>query len=266
MAMLNQLFITLRWLDVIDIFLVAFLLYQLYNLVKGTVAINIFVGILLFYLIWTIVKALNMQLFGNILGKFIDVGVIALIIVFQQELRRFLLMLGTTDLIRKGKGGIGRRLFNISWKTKTSLLNVDAVVLACKRMAESKTGALIILTTRSELKFYEDTGEPINSVVSANMIETIFYKNNPMHDGAIIITNNQIKAARYVLPVTEDSSFPSHLGMRHRAAVGLTENSDAIALIVSEQTGDISYAKEGTLINPITKDRLKELLEKEFKH
>lgn len=256
-------FIVIRWIDVVDILLVAVLLYQLYYLVKGTVAINILIGILLFYLLWLVVKALNMQLFGSILSKFIDVGFIALLIVFQQELRRFLLFIGTSNVFTKGT--ISKSLFDFKWQTnQDQKLDINAIVKVCKNMSETKTGAIIILTKNNELKFYANTGDVIDAKVTVRMIESIFYKNSPLHDGAIIISNNIITAARCVLPVTEHSDFPAHLGMRHRAAVGITENSDAIAIVVSEQTGEISLSKEGELKHALSPERLKEILEKEF--
>lgn len=261
---LCTLFISFRWLDALDILLVAILLYQLYKLVKGSAAINIFIGILVVYLSWILVKALDMQLFGSILGKFIDVGVITLIIVFQQELRRFLLFLGTTDIFSKSK--LGKSLFDLKFNnTSNGALDIHSIVRACKNMSESKTGAIIVLTKNSDLAFYLNTGDLIDASLSSRILESIFYKNSPLHDGAIIITDNKIKAARCVLPVTESNDFPSHLGMRHRAAVGITESSDAIAVIVSEQTGEISYAKEGSLKHSLSPERLKELLEKDFK-
>ncbi len=257
-------FITVRWIDILDIVLVAILIYQLYYLVKGTVAINIFVGIMLIYTLWIIVRAANMHLFGSILSKFIDVGFIALLIVFQPELRRFLLFLGTSDIFTRGK--IGKGLFDFKWNVNTTqTLDINSVVKACKNMSENKTGAIIILTKENDLKFYANTGDSIDAKVSVRMIESIFYKNSPLHDGAIILSKNVIVAARCVLPVTEHADFPAHLGMRHRAAVGITENTDAIAIVVSEQTGEISYSAEGELKHAVTVERLRELLEKEFK-
>ena len=256
-------FITVRWIDVLDIVLVAVLIYQLYYLVKGTVAINIFVGIMLIYMLWIVVRAANMQLFGSILSKFIDVGFIALLIVFQPELRRFLLFLGTSEIFTKGK--IGKGLFDFKWNVSPAqTLDINSIVKACKNMSEHKTGAIIILTKENDLKFYANTGDAIDAKVSVRMIESIFYKNSPLHDGAIIISNNSIIAARCVLPVTEHADFPAHLGMRHRAAVGITENTDSIAIVVSEQTGEISYSVGGELKHAVSHERLRELLEKEF--
>jgi diadenylate cyclase len=249
-----------RWLDLIDIILVAILLYQLYQLVRGTVAINILIGVALFYALWVAVRALNMRLFSSILGKFIDVGFIALLIVFQQELRRFFIFVGTTNFI--SRGSVAKRFLEWNMKGGKIELDIGAVIKACKNMSESHTGALIIITRGSDLKFYANTGDPIEARVSVRMIESIFYKNSPLHDGALIITDNQLKAARCVLPVTEDADFPAHLGMRHRAAVGVTENSDALAIVVSEQTGEIAFAKDGKLMNRLTPEKLRELLER----
>jgi diadenylate cyclase len=255
------LFITFSWLDAIDILLVAVLLFQLYRLVKGTVAINIVLGIISIFLVWKIVLALKMELLSEILGKFIGVGVIAIIIVFQQELRRFLLFVGTSGFF--DRKSFNKKLF--SWKmNKTTGVDLVSIVKACKNMSESRTGAILVITTKSDLNFYANTGEAVDAKVSARMIESIFYKNSPLHDGAVIITDNKIKAARCVLPVTEDPDFPGHLGMRHRAAAGITENSDAIAIAVSEQTGEISLAKDGKLFNSLTTEKLRELLEKEL--
>lgn len=256
-------FITVRWIDVVDVLLVAALIYQLYSLVKGTVAINIFIGIILIYLLWFVVRLMNMQLFGSILSKFIDIGFIALLIVFQPELRRFLLFIGTSDIFTKGR--IGKGLFDFKWnESAVKALDINAITKACKNMSENKTGAIIIITKENDLKFYANTGDAIDAKVSVRMIESIFYKNSPLHDGAIIISNNIIVAARCVLPVTEHADFPAHLGMRHRAAVGITENTDSIAIVVSEQTGEISYSTGGELKHALTHERLRELLEKDF--
>lgn len=257
-------FITIRWIDIIDIILVAVLIYQLYYLLRGTVAINIFIGILLFYLLWLLVKMLNMQLFGSILGKFIDVGFIALLIVFQQELRRFLLLIGTSDLFKKGK--LRNRIFDFKWQTTNEKsIDINAIVKACEYMGETKTGALIVLTKNNDLKFYANTGDIIDAKVSTRILESIFFKNSPLHDGAVIISKNKITGARCVLPVTEQDNFPAHLGMRHRAAVGITESTDALAIVVSEQTGEISLSKGGKLQTNITPEELRKILEKEFK-
>jgi diadenylate cyclase len=254
------LFLSFRWQDAVDILLVAMLLYQLYRLVRGTAALNIFIGVAVFYVFFRVVRLLELELFSSILGKFIDVGVIALLIVFQQELRRFFLFIGTYNVMSNQR--FRRAIFQWSDKGKENTLDINAVIKSCRNMGDSKTGALIVITRGNDLKFYANTGDPVDARVSVRMIESIFYKNSPLHDGAMIITNNTIRAARCVLPVTEDSDFPAHLGMRHRAAVGITENSDALAIVVSEQTGEIALAKEGEMQMNLSAEKLKELLTK----
>ena len=262
---MSQLFITafidLRLLDIIDILLVAVLLFELYNLLKGTVAINIFIGILAIFFIWQIVSALQMELLSKVLGVFFSVGFIAMIVIFQPEIRRFLLALGTQTMGRKGR----RRFLFWSFNIKNEVtLDVDTIIVACQRMADSKTGALIVVTKRNELRPYIETGEIIDAKISSSLLENLFYKNSPLHDGAIIITDNQIKAAGCVLPVSNNSEIPQRLGLRHRAGVGITEVSDCIAIIVSEQTGRLSYAKEGHLTTKVQPAQLKDFLEKEM--
>ena len=258
--MLNQLlFITFRWLDLVDILLVAIIMFQLYKLVKGTVAIRIFLGILAIYLFWKIVEALQMELLSEILGQFIGVGVLALIIVFQQEIRRFLLLIGNNSFFSGNKKG---KFFNLLKSNEASKekLNLKQIIKASKNLASTKTGALIIIDTHSELKYYASSGEKINSQVSAAMLESIFFKNSPLHDGGVIIENNKIIAARCILPVSENQEFPSHFGLRHRAAAGITETSRSIAIIISEETGKISLAKEGKINYNIDIDELSDLL------
>ncbi|MEW6467290.1 MAG: diadenylate cyclase CdaA [Bacteroidota bacterium] len=257
----HLLFIKFTWLDAVDILLVSILLYQLYRLVRGTVAINIFIGVVAIVILWQVVSALQMQLLSRILGSFISVGVIALIIVFQQELRRFLIFIGTSGIL---SGNFNkRRLFSLRMR-KSESTDLMALIKACRNMSESKTGAIIVIATKTDLNFYASTGEQVDAKVTSRMLESIFFKNNPLHDGAVIISGNRIVSARCVLPVTEDPDFPSHLGMRHRAAAGITEASDALAIVVSEQTGEIAFAKEGRLKYSITLEELRERLEKEI--
>ena len=260
MVFMIPLFITFRLLDVLDIIIVALLIYQLYNMVRGTNAVNIFFGILLLYIVWILVKALNMHLLATILGQFISVGFIALIIVFQQELRRFLLMVGSRGIFNKEnyKGFSGMN------STDFGSLNYESIVTACQKMALQHTGALIVLTRKSDLKYFSNTGERLDSEITSNILESIFFKNNPLHDGAVIISNNRIRAAKCVLPLTENTLFPFQLGLRHRSAVGISEQSDAISIVVSEQTGEISIARNGALKNNITPKQLREILAEEF--
>lgn len=255
-------FLSFDIINLLDILLVAILLYQLYRLVQGTVAINIFIGILAIFFIWKIVEALNMDLLSGALGQFINVGIIALLIVFQPELRRFLLLIGTPEIL--GKFSFGRKLLSWSGKRKIFPADLQAIVKGCKEMSETRTGALIIITTSSDLNFYIKTGEQMDAKISAKTLESIFYKNSPLHDGAVIISKGKIRAARCVLPITEREDFPAHLGMRHRAAVGITETTNALAIIVSEQTGEISLAKAGHLENGLSADKLKHRIEEEM--
>ena len=248
------------WTDVVDILLVAFLIYQLYKIIKGTVAIKIFVGILAIYLLWQLFQALQMELVAEILGQFIGVGVIALIIVFQQELRRFLLMIGTTGLdrpIARWFGGGKRR-------QSRYVVDIPEISRACSRMASSLTGALIVLTRQSDLQLYASSAEKIDGKLSNDLLESIFFKNSPLHDGAVIITDNRILYARAVLPVTDREDFPIGLGTRHRAAAGITEISDAIAIVVSEQTGSLAYSKDGQIFTKLSVEELEARLEADF--
>ncbi len=237
------LFIHIRILDLVDIFFVAILLFTLYKLLKGTAAINIFVGIVAIFILWKITDALKMQLLSDILGAFISVGIIALIIIFQPEIRQFLLALGTPSFL----GKYGKRFSYMSKWFETSFeTDTDPIVVACQHMSNIKQGALIIITRQNELQQVVNTGVLIDAEISSPLVENIFFKNSPLHDGAMIITQNRIKAAGCVLPVSK-KKLPRYAGLRHRAAIGLTENSDAIAIIVSEETGFISYSTHGSI-------------------
>ena len=263
--MLNQffiLFLSFGITDAIDILLVAIMLYQLYKMVKGTAAVNVFIGLALIYVVWIIVRAFELKLLGSILGKFINVGVIAVMVVFQQEIRKFLLYIGSNEFIKNRNW---KTIFSFSNQSAVSsrfILDADSVINACFNMSESKTGALIIVSRKSDLKFYVNTGEVVDSALTDKMLENIFYKNSPMHDGAVIIKDNRIIAARCVLPVTENENFPSHFGMRHRAAVGLTETTDALAITVSEQTGNVSLTVNGEINSNLNRDKLRYLIDK----
>ena len=258
-------FISFGITDAIDILLVAIILYLAYNLVKGTSAINIFIGLALIYFVYIVIKAFDLQLLTSIIGKFVNVGVIAIMIVFQQEIRKFLLYIGSNEFLRN-KNWKGVFKFNASSSDASNfVLDIEALVEACYNMSFTKTGALIIIVRKSDLKFFIGTGEIIDSGLSSRMLENIFYKNSPLHDGAVIIQDNRIVAARCVLPVTEKENFPSHYGMRHRAAVGITENTDALAITVSEQTGSVSLTFHGDIKSDLSREKLQYLLEKNTK-
>lgn len=260
LAALTTDFLNIRFLDVIDILLVALLVYIVYNLLKGTAAINIMLGILAIFILWRLVKFFEMELLSEILGAFISVGFIALIVVFQPEIRRFLLLLGTPSFIKRN----GPRFLYWKYSYRNAPVDIDPVIQACRRMALSKTGALIAMARHNRLEEFTETGEMIDSRISTPLIENIFFKNSPLHDGALVIVDNRMKAAKCILPVSANPDLPSNIGLRHRAAVGLTERSDAVAIIVSEQTGKISYSLKGLLYLDVEPALLKQVLEAEF--
>lgn len=247
--------------DIIDVILVALLLYYIYKLVKGTVAINIFIGIIIIYLVWRLTDFLEMELLTSIFGGFIKVGIIALIVVFQPEIRKFLLMVGSTNFSRRRKF-----LQQFSFiKTETGDgTNVDAVVSACVKMGASKTGALIVFERNNNLDFLTSSGDEMNIKVTQPIIESIFFKNSPLHDGASIISNNIVKATRVILPVNNEKTIPKRFGLRHRAAIGITEKTDALALVVSEETGLVSYFKDGEFVVFDNTDQLNEMIKKDL--
>lgn len=255
-------FINIQLIDIIDILLVGLLVYQIYKLIRGTAALSIFLGIIIIYIVWIIVKSLNMSLLTAILEQVLGVGVIALIVLFQQEIRRFLLHLGNRYLIKRGHSV--HFLFK-SGNEGIKQESLDEMTRACMRMSESKTGALIVIAHTSSLDFVVETGDRTDASINGRLIENIFYKNTPLHDGAMIIENDRIVAARCTLPISENPNIPAHYGMRHRAAAGITENTDATAVVVSEETGGITFVKDGELkpMNSITELRI--AIENSFK-
>lgn len=250
-------------LDIIDIFLVALILYQLYRLIRGTAALSIFFGIFLVYLFWLLVKALNMELISSIMGQVIGVGVIALIIVFQQEIRRFLLMIGNKYM---GKGSFSiEKLFSVnSVSSPEKQMEIEEIVRSVEFMAESKTGAIIVIARRSTLSTYSDGGELMNARISSELLKTIFFKSSPLHDGAVLIEAGKIMAARCPLPTTDKPNLPPRFGMRHRAAMGVSEMTDCIVIVVSEERGKISFAEKGELTENIKPNDLRQKLSDEL--
>ena len=234
----------LSFKDILDILLVAFLLYKSYKLMKSSGSINIFIGILVFIIIWVIVsQVLQMRLLGSIFDKLVSVGVIALIVLFQDEIRHFLLSLGSrhrsNSLFRFLKG---------NKKTDTEKEDIMPIVMACLNMSKGKVGALIVI----EKDF------PAN--INQRLIENIFFKNSPLHDGAMIISHKRIKAAGCILPVSHNLEIPKELGLRHRAALGVSQETDAMAIIVSEETGGISIAYHGQFHLKLTAEELERML------
>ncbi|MCB0503937.1 MAG: diadenylate cyclase CdaA [Cyclobacteriaceae bacterium] len=236
-------FLSISWLDIIDILLVAFLLYQLYKLMHGSVAVKIFLGILSLYLFYLVVRAAQMELLSTILGQFMGVGVLATIVLFQQEIRKFLLMIGKTTSLKSGESFF--RSFSIWRKQEEGGFIISPVIDAMKIMSGTNTGALIVFTRDSQLKFYVDSGDFIDAEISSRLLLSIFNKYSPLHDGAVIIYKNRIRAARCILPVSENDSLPAQYGLRHRAAVGMSELTDTLILVVSEETGEMSVTRNG---------------------
>lgn len=233
--------------DALDIVLVASLLYYLYRIMKESGTINIFFGVLAFIAVWVVAsEILEMRLTGTILDKFMNIGLLVLVILFQDQIKRFLVELGSHRRWRFIK-----KLFNLK-KGSTDTANTDhqrlmPIVYACMSMAKTKTGALIVLERNVTLENYEKTGDIIDAAVNSRLIENIFFKNSPLHDGAMIISNDRIKAAGCILPVSHDTDIPRALGLRHRSALGISQATDAVAIVVSEETGNISLAYRGNL-------------------
>lgn len=237
-------FLDFRVLDFIDIFVVALLLWQIYKAIRGTAALSIFAGIFILYLVWVVVGVLGMELLYSILGQVIGVGAIALLIVFQQEVRRYLLMLGNRWASNR------KSVFSMVFAQKASAIdrgNIGEVAVAVQSMAATKTGALIVFSRLTDIGIYAQTGERLDAVISRRMIENVFFKNSPLHDGAMIIGEGRIVAARCILPTSDNPNIPAHLGLRHRAAVGLSEHSDAVVVVVSEERGVVSIVSGGNV-------------------
>lgn len=248
-----------RIIDFIDVFVVALLLFFIFRMIKGSNAISIFIGFFIIYVIWKIVSLLGMHIMSEILGQFLSLGLMALIVIFQPEIRNFLVMLGSRSFSEKGR----KILF---WKSSHEVQNLDvnAIVQSCIHMSASKTGALIIFCRNNKLDTIVSSGEIFQSTLSSQLIETIFFKNTPLHDGALIIDRGKIQAARCILPVSHATNIPLSMGLRHRSALGVTENTDAVAVVVSEQTGQISIAEHGTIRQGVTSIYLQSFLERTF--
>ncbi len=248
-------FLEIRWLDILDVLFVSVLLIQVYKLIKGSIAIKVFLGFISLYLLFVLVRAANMELLTNILGQFMGVGVLALLIIFQQEVRKFLLMLGKTTVFDEKNF-----IRNIRFWTSNGLrrYEITPIVDALKALAGTTTGALLVISRNSELKFYADSGDRMDSLISKRLLISIFNKYSPLHDGAIIIHNGRIVAARCILPVTERDNIPANLGLRHRAAIGMSEATDALILVVSEETGQISVCRNGEITLNLSTTELRE--------
>ena len=230
--------------DVLDIFIVAVLLYYVYRLMKESGTINIFYGIMAFIGVWLVASEIvQLRLIGSILDKFMSIGLLILVILFQDQIKRFLVVLGS-----QRRWGFLRKLLRHPEDEKADMRKVIMpIVYACMSMSKSKTGALIVIEGSMPLDEYEKTGDIINADINSRLIENIFFKNSPLHDGAMIIAHNRIVSAGCILPVSHDTSIPRSLGLRHRSAMGIAQETDAMAVVVSEETGYISVAYRGKL-------------------
>lgn len=249
-------FLDIRLVDIIDILLCAYIMFLVYRLIKGTVALNIIMSIMGIVALWVIVRAFKMSMMTAIFDSFINIGLLALIIIFQQEVRRFLVMASTRYNLMK-RFGLDKTFFG-----EEKMKNANVIAAACDNMSQSKTGALIVLSRKVGLKEYISTGTEINSAYSQQLIETIFFKNTPLHDGALIADKHTIQAAACILPVSQNMDIPKNFGLRHRSALGITELTDAVAIVVSEETGNIAYFDKGIHIKIDKANDLIELLEK----
>ena len=248
-------FVPFTFIDFIDIILVALSMYWIYRMTKGTNAPYILSGIIAIYLLWVVVRTLNMELLSTILGQMISVGAIALIIVFQPELRRFLQVIG----MRQKNFNFITRIFSSADDSVQT--NVVPIVTACREMSETKTGALIVISQESDLRLIAEGGIALDARISTSLLKNIFFKNAPLHDGAVLIEGDRIVAAKCILPVTQ-SEVPKSYGTRHRAAIGISEISDAIIIVVSEETGEISIAQGGELRKNLDPVRLQQTLQR----
>ncbi|MEP5613812.1 MAG: diadenylate cyclase CdaA [Cyclobacteriaceae bacterium] len=253
-------FLDIGFKDVLDILLVTILLSQVYKLMKGSVAIKVFVGFLFLYLIYLVVNALQMELLSTILGQFMGVGVLAAIILFQQEIRKFLLMVGRTGFSEDGNWWKNVRFWSQNGRAQRA--NITPITEAAKALAGSSTGALIVLSSDSPLKFYAESGDMMDSIVSKRLLLAIFNKYSPLHDGAVIVHKDRIVAARCILPVTERDDIPAQYGLRHRAGLGMSENTQSFIIAVSEETGQISTMQNGEVSHNISSQELRTQINK----
>jgi uncharacterized protein (TIGR00159 family) len=248
--------------DIIDIVLVALMLFYIYRLMKESRSLNVFMGILIFVMLWLVVsQVLEMKLLGSIMDKLVSVGVIALIILFQEDIRKFLYNLGAHQRVQTL-----RRLFANNDKRDYEQLKqtIMPIVMSCLNMSKKKIGALIVIQRATPLDDIVATGERLDASINQRLIENIFFKNSPLHDGAMVIVHERIRAAGCILPVSHDLHIPKELGLRHRAALGITHESDCIAIVVSEETGGISIAIRNEFQLRLTAEKLESILTQEL--
>jgi diadenylate cyclase len=250
-------FLEISWVDILDIIAVTLLLYQVYKLMKGSIASKVFLGFLFLYLTYLMVNAAEMELLSAILGQFMGVGVLALIILFSPEIRKFLLLIGKSTTFNR------ENFFkNLPWfkNESTDIFDINPVIDAAKTLGGKNTGALIVFSKASELKFYVDSGDRIDGIISKRLLLSIFDKNSPLHDGAVIIYKGRISAARCILPVSDLDNLPAQFGLRHRAAIGMSETTDTLVLVVSEETGQLSIVRAGKIHHNLSIQEIRKMI------
>lgn len=251
--------------DIFDIFLTALLFYWVFRILKQSGAVNVFIGIMTFAFVWFLVSRIfNMQLLGRIFDGIVNVAAFAMVVLFQDEIKRFFSRIGS----RRNWGVLNyfKKFLKTSNENDSKTdYDIIQIVLACRNLARTATGGLIVITRENDLEFYAQTGESIDASISSRLIENIFFKNSPLHDGALIIHNRRLRAAASILPVSNNQSIPKYLGLRHRSALGITEQSDAIAIVISEETGKISWAINGKLTINVKPEELEHFLSNELK-
>lgn len=244
--------------DVIDILIIAVMLFYIYKMMKSSGTLSLFYGVLIFFVLWVLASEIfDMRLTGSILDKFMGIGLIVLVIIFQDQIKRFLIDIGS-----HGRMKYFRKLFRHDEEQDARRQDIIAVVYSCMSMSKTKTGALIVFQRKIPLTNYEDTGDMIDADINVRLIENIFFKNSPLHDGAMIIADNKIKSVGCILPVSHDMDIPKDLGLRHRAALGMSQATDAVCVVVSEETGNISVAIEGEFKIKLSAPELEHTLSK----
>lgn len=242
--------------DIIDILIIAVMLFYIYKMMKSSGSLSLFYGVLIFFILWVLAsEVFAMRLTGSILDKFMGIGLIVLVIIFQDQIKRFL-----TDLGSRGRLNFLRRWFRHDKEEDTGHSQIMAVVYACMSMSKSKTGALIVFQRKMPLATFEATGDVIDADINMRLIENIFFKNSPLHDGAMIIAGSRIKSVGCILPVSHDMNISKSLGLRHRAALGMSQQTDALCVVVSEETGNITVAQDGALKEKLSTVELEHVL------
>lgn len=253
-----------KLVNIADLALVAFLAYKVYTFIKGTPVLDILLGFLLLYIIYVVVSFFKMNILATILGQFMDTGVIIIAIIFQQEIRKFLFLVGDKTALKK------INLLNyFPWNNssnKAQEIDITPILESVKTLGKTNVGALIVISKDEDLTFYEQSGDIIDSLVSKRLLLSIFNKNSPMHDGAVILYKNRIRAARCILPITERQNLPPHYGLRHRAAIGITEITNVLVVVVSEETGQISIVHRGKINPNLSAPEIRDAINKYFEN